>query len=73
MKQAPLTLFAYTQTNTSAYPGYVNLSLHEGERHCRLTVRTPGQNGTQIASVPAPDEELRKLRDAIDAHLASKT
>lgn len=61
-----MLIHAYTQPG-GYMPGYVNLSHHEGEKEPLLTVRTPGANGTQVASVPVPREELLKMADEIIA------
>jgi hypothetical protein len=58
---------AYTQQG-AYYPGYY--SLNEEERgDPTLTVRCPGQNGTQVASVPIPKDEMKKLADSIYVYL----
>ena len=57
-------LFAYTEVRPEPYPGYLSLN-READGRIMLTVRTPGEQGTKVAALVVPDEELDQLAHAI--------
>lgn len=65
-------VYAYTQTDAKSYPGYISLNVPADSKHVFITVRTPGSFGTQVASVPLPDDRLEELGNAILAHIAAR-
>lgn len=68
----PKHIYAYTQLNAIAYPGYVSLSLREDCDHPMLTVRSPGENGMRVASLPLPLDRMEELAKAMLAHVAAE-
>lgn len=65
-------LYAYTQVTPNSYPGYISVNQPPDSEHVFLTVRTPGSFGTQVASLPVPDDRLEELAKALLAHVEEK-
>lgn len=58
-------LYAYTEaTPTDGYPGYVSLN-REPDESVTLTVRSPGNGGTQVGTVTLPEDVAAALAAAL--------
>lgn len=65
-------IFAFTETHGQPYPGYVNLTVNEGDSQATVTLREYGHNGSKSASLKMPDETLKRLAEEIGRYLNEK-
>lgn len=65
-------VYAYTQLSPTSYPGFISVNVPHNSELVFITVRTPGSFGTQVASVPVPDDRLEEFARALLAHLDEK-
>ncbi len=55
-------IYAFTE-HSSQYPGYVSINRRNDK--VAITVRSRGNNGTQLAELELPKEELLALAEAV--------
>lgn len=60
-------IFAFTQP-TITYPGYISVN-EESDGLTTVSVRSPGNGGTNMGMIAMTSVELRKLADQIYEHL----
>lgn len=60
-------VFAFTEPTGQGYPGYLNVT-DRGDHTTRFTVRTRGNNGTTLAHIDLPDDQVDELLDHLISH-----
>lgn len=66
-QQQEATVFAFTEPTGQGYPGYLNVT-DRGDMTTRFTVRTRGNNGTTLAHIDLPDDQVDELLDHLISH-----
>ena len=66
-EQQETTVFAYTESTGQGYPGYLNVT-DKGDDLTRITVRTRGNNGTTMAHIDLPNDQVDELLDHLISH-----
>lgn len=59
-------IYAFTEAESVSYPGYISINQVESDK-VEITVRSPGNNGINQASLEISEEELLRMGDAIRA------